>query len=101
MDAQAYIRASLLERGWSIPHFAKQAHVSIGLAYKWLSEDPAYRITPSPASCEKIAQAFGVDTDVLLELAGHRKPSAANPRADLDARQQAIRDQSSTAIHST
>ena len=93
MEAFEYMRQSIRERGWSIPEFARQANVSLGLAYKWLAEDPVYRITPSPKSCEKIATALGVDLDLMLELAGHRRRPNGEPHAQIDARRQAVRDQ--------
>ena len=90
MEVLEFLRAAIREREWTIPQFAKAAHVSIGLAYKWLSEDPAYRITPSPTSCEKIADALGIDPDVMLELAGHRRRRGERT---LNTRAQAIQDQ--------
>jgi transcriptional regulator with XRE-family HTH domain len=79
------------ERSWTIPHFAKAVGVSPQLAYKWMAEDPAYRITPGPKSCEKIASALGVDLDSVLELAGHRPQRS--PELQLSARRQSIRAQ--------
>lgn len=79
------------ERGWTIARLAEACDVSDGLAAKWVSENPRLRVIPSPKSCEKIADALGVDPDEVLELAGHRK--AREPRTEVDARRQAVRDQ--------
>lgn len=61
------------------------------MAYRWLAEDEAYRIVPSPQSCEKIATALSYDVDYILELAGHRKPRPDQPpmsalKRDIQAR---------------
>jgi transcriptional regulator with XRE-family HTH domain len=85
-----FLKTALRERRWTIPHFARECQVSAQLAYKWLAEDEAMRIVPSPASCEKIASALDLDADYILELAGHRKPR--EPRAEIDAKRQAVRE---------
>lgn len=79
------------ERHWTIPQLAEACDVATGLAQKWVSVNPRYRSTPSPASCEKIAAALSIDADRILELAGHRKPG--EPRAEIDAMRQARREQ--------
>jgi transcriptional regulator with XRE-family HTH domain len=85
------LKSALRERDWTIPYFARMCAVSPQLAYKWLAEHESQRIIPGPKSCEKIAAALGFDPDYVLELAGHRKPR--QPRADIDARRQVVRDQ--------
>jgi len=91
VDLPEYLAPALRERGWTKPRFADEVGVSFGLVYKWLDENADTRVTPGPSSCEKIAAALGVDADVILELAGHRKPRRA--RAHISARRQAVRDQ--------
>lgn len=76
-----YLRDKMRERGWNIARLAEACDVSDGLASKWLSANPRYRVTPSPPSCEKIADALGVDLDELLVLAGHRPSRGASPVA--------------------
>lgn len=67
------LQAARAARRWSVPEFARRCEVSSQLAYKWLSDNPHYRVVPGPASCEKIADALDLDLDYVLELAGHRK----------------------------
>lgn len=81
VDAFEFLKDQLRERQWSIPQLAKAARVSIGLAYKWVAEDPAYRVNPSPASCRKLAAGLGIDEDRMLEIAGHRTPRAGDDEA--------------------
>lgn len=75
MDLFGYLKEELAGRGWSITRLAESADVSVGLAAKWLAENPRRRVNPSPSSCVKIARALGVSPDYVLELAGHREPS--------------------------
>jgi transcriptional regulator with XRE-family HTH domain len=92
VDISDYLREAIRLRGWTVKQFAAEADVSFSSAWKWLSADDRYRLTPSPANCAKIAGALGQDTDVLLELAGHRSPRR-RARAHVSAQRQAIRDQ--------
>jgi transcriptional regulator with XRE-family HTH domain len=88
-----YLRRALRDRGWNVPQFAEACDVSVGLAAKWVSENQRYRVRPSPASCLKIAQALGVDSDVILGLAGHRPQREGSVHDQVDARRQVVRDQ--------
>ncbi len=84
------LRETMQERfGGSVTRLAEACDVSVQLASKWVSENARYRVTPGPASCEKIAAAFCLDPDYVMELAGHRKPRA--DAADLDQVEQLIR----------
>jgi transcriptional regulator with XRE-family HTH domain len=79
------LRTVVHERfGGSVTRLAEACGVSIQLASKWVAEDPRKRVTPGPASCEKIADALGYDPDYILELAGHRRqrgqPTQLDPR---------------------
>lgn len=67
-----FLRMHMSTHKWTTRQFADQTGVSPQVAYRWLAPDARYRIIPSPASCIKIALVFGVDPDVVLELAGHR-----------------------------
>jgi transcriptional regulator with XRE-family HTH domain len=67
-----YLRETVVTRGWTIPRLPDACDVAVGLAQRWVSENPRYRVTPNPRSCEKIAAALDIDPDYLLEMAGHR-----------------------------
>jgi transcriptional regulator with XRE-family HTH domain len=83
-----FLRQAMRDRGWTIPQLADACDASLGLVQRWVSENPRYQVTPSPASCEKIAAALSLDPDTMLELAGHRHRRA--PLED-DPIEQAIR----------
>ena len=87
-----FLRRHMRTRHWSVPQLADHCDVSIGMVTKWISENPRYRVTPSPASCEKIASGLGVDLDEVLAIAGHR-PAQLAAKTELSARQRAILDQ--------
>jgi transcriptional regulator with XRE-family HTH domain len=85
-----YLREAMRARGWTIPKLAEACDVAVGLAQRWVSDNPRYRVTPSPASCEKIATALGVDLDETLAIAGHRPPRQEH--VDDDPIEQYIRE---------
>lgn len=87
-----YLRQQMEARGWNIPRLAEACDVNPGLVARWVTSNTRYRVTPSPASCEKIAAALGVDLDDLLEMAGHRRRRDES-RAVVSALRQAVRDQ--------
>lgn len=65
----AWFARQLARREWSPADFHRQTGVSTGLISDWLKS----RKRPGPASCRRIADAFGVDLDFVLVLAGHRE----------------------------
>lgn len=79
-----YLRARLTEGfGGNISKFAYACETTPSMAAKWVAEDPRRRVTPSPASCRKIAHGLRVDLDYVLALAGHREaPSGETPQLD-------------------
>jgi transcriptional regulator with XRE-family HTH domain len=83
-----FLRQAMRERGWTIPQLAEACDISLGLAQRWVSQNPRYRVIPSPASCAKIAHALDLEADYVLEVAGHRQPTTlADPvQSELDAR---------------
>lgn len=88
---QEFLKEEMALRHWNVSRLAEACDVSIGLAAKWVSDNPRYHVRPSPTSCAKIAAALGVDLDRVLELAGHRAPSAAT--AEVSARSRAVQEQ--------
>lgn len=82
MEVFEFLRTELRARRWNMSDFARAAGVSKQAAGQWLSEDASTRLIPSPASCQKIAAALGIDPDYILELAGHRKPRPDRPSID-------------------
>jgi transcriptional regulator with XRE-family HTH domain len=87
-----FLRQAMRDRGWTIPQLAEACEVAVGLAQRWVSENPHYRVTPNPLSCAKIATALGVDLDQVLALAGHRV-SPTSGRTRLAARLRAVEEQ--------
>jgi transcriptional regulator with XRE-family HTH domain len=57
---------------------------------KYLHTDPRRRVRPSPRSLEKLAPVLGVAYEDLLRMCGYLP---GEPRAQVDARRQAVRDQ--------
>lgn len=85
-----FLEQWLRDEDLTASQFARRAHISVGLVYKWLSPDPEARITPGPSSCRKIAAVVGVDPDRILELAGHREPRDTSAQ---DLRREAVHTQ--------
>ena len=83
-----FLRTEMRLRDWNVPKLAEACDVSVGLAAKWVSDNPRYHVRPNPQSCAKIAKALGVDVDHVLALAGHRTTPAA--ATTLSARQRAV-----------
>jgi transcriptional regulator with XRE-family HTH domain len=90
-----YLKAEMSARGWNVSKLAEACNVSIGLAAKWVTDNPRYHVQPGPTSCAKIAAGLGVDADYVLELAGHRapRPAADWAHARVTAWRQSIHEQ--------
>ena len=92
MPIHSLLRAELETRfANNLSRMGEACDASPSMVSKWVSEDTRRRSVPSPSSCARIAAALGLDPDYVLELAGHRQPR--EPRAEVDARRQAVRDQ--------
>ncbi len=69
-----WLREEMRRREWRQADFARTAGLDVSMVSRWL-----HGRRPDPASLERIAAALGVDLDVLLTVAGHRRHS---PRDD-------------------
>lgn len=63
-----WFRRQLDRREWNMSDFARRSDISPSVVGRWARGE---RI-PEPASCDVIADVFGVDVDTVLTLAGHR-----------------------------
>jgi transcriptional regulator with XRE-family HTH domain len=67
-DIGAWIRRQLTRRDWKAADLSRRMGVSPGRISEWINSERR----PSPASCVKLADAFGAELDDVLALAGHR-----------------------------
>ncbi len=65
-----WMRQELKRRDWTAADLARRSGIGTGRISEWMS---GHR-RPSPASCNVLADAFGVDPDVVLAVAGYRTP---------------------------
>jgi len=63
----AWLQRELDRRELRPADFARRADVNPSMVTRWM-----HGTTPSPESCELIADVFGVNPDMVLTLAGHR-----------------------------
>lgn len=63
-----WFRRQLTRRQWSQREFARVAKIAPSTVNNWFRGERL----PDPASCEAIAEAFGLTLDIVLEVAGHR-----------------------------
>lgn len=81
-----FLRTRLAEAfGGNISRFAEACDSTPSMASKWVTDDTRRRVTPSPASCQKIAKGLRLDPDYVLTLAKHRAGEAA-PLTDTNPR---------------
>jgi transcriptional regulator with XRE-family HTH domain len=66
-----WLQAQMRRRDWSQADLAQQVKASTGAVSMWAR---GLR-KPDPDSCERIADALGLDVDLVLTMAGHRPPS--------------------------
>ena len=78
----AWIRRQLARRQWSAAQLSRQTGVSPGPISEWISG----KRRPNPESCLRLADAFNVDPDFVLALAGHRIPEEPLPPDDTRTR---------------
>ena len=77
-DIAGWIRQQLAKRDWTAADLARRTGVGTGRISEWMS---GHR-RPNPASCIVLADAFDVDLDDVLAVAGHRVPAQAVDPAD-------------------
>src|SRR6185295_9234152 len=77
-DIASYIRRQLKRRDWKQADLARESGIGSGRISEWMGG----RGTPSPENCIRLAEAFNVDPDDLLALAGHRVPDRPLPPDD-------------------
>jgi transcriptional regulator with XRE-family HTH domain len=77
-----WIRKQMLRRGWSNVELARRTGVSASRVSDWRTG----KNLPSSHSSIKIADAFDVDPDLVLYLAGHREPPSPIPQDTPKAR---------------
>lgn len=64
----AWVHAQLRSREWNATDLANRMGKEPSVVSRWLSGQRR----PNSESCDLIADALGVDTDVVLTLVGHR-----------------------------
>lgn len=74
----AWLSYQLKARDWNMSDLARRMDVSPSLISRWARDDRL----PSPESCDRIADALGIDVDRVLVLAGHRPDIEAIPIDD-------------------
>ncbi|MCA9879547.1 MAG: helix-turn-helix transcriptional regulator [Thermomicrobiales bacterium] len=67
-DIASWIKRQLARREWTAVDLARRMGASTGAVSEWTT---GKRI-PSPQSCLRLADAFSVDPDTVLAIAGHR-----------------------------
>lgn len=65
-----WLKSVMERRGWANKDLAAALDTDSGTVSRWRNN----RRVPDPASCELLAEALGVDPDIVLVRAGHRKP---------------------------
>lgn len=63
-----WFNAQLRRRDWKQADFVERSQVSRQATSMWSTG----RRVPDPASCDVIAEVFGLDLDLVLAVAGHR-----------------------------
>lgn len=78
-----WLRRQLARRDWTQADFARRLNVGTDLVSRWATG----KRTPDPKSCDLIADALGVDLDIVLWQAGHRPQTQpidpSDPRIDI------------------
>jgi len=63
-----WLKRQLQRREWSQAKFARQGNFSPSSVSAWINNERV----PDPGSCDLIADALGLDRDLVLAIAGHR-----------------------------
>lgn len=71
----SWLRDQVGRRGWQPADFARAAETSTANVTRWMSG-----VIPGPKSCRKIAQALGLEDELVLYKAGHIAELPTPPR---------------------
>lgn len=74
-----WLKQELARRGWSQTELARQVGTSTGTVSDWVR---GVR-TPTPESCDRIADVLVMDVDDVLTRAGHRPPEWKDDAPDV------------------
>ena len=66
-DFGRWFKKQLRLRNWTQADFSHEFRFSAAGVSRWITGERV----PAPESCERIAEAFGVDVDLVLTRAGH------------------------------
>ncbi len=66
-----WLGRQLKRREWNQADLARAMNTSSGVVSNWIRGGRV----PSPESCDRLADVFGADVDLVLTLAGHRPAS--------------------------
>jgi transcriptional regulator with XRE-family HTH domain len=82
-DIASWIKRQLARRQWAAVDLARHTGLSTGAISEWTTG----KRVPSTQSCLRLADAFGVDVDTVLAIAGHRLAPLPpeDPKAELIA----------------
>lgn len=64
-----WLKSVMERRGWANKDLAAAVNTDSGTVSRWRNN----RRVPEPESCELIAEALGIDPDIVLVRAGHRR----------------------------
>jgi transcriptional regulator with XRE-family HTH domain len=82
-DIASWIKRQLARHEWAAVDLSRRTGISTGAISEWMTG----KRVPSPQSCLRLADAFGVDADTVLAIAGHRLAPVPpeDPKANLIA----------------
>lgn len=63
-----WLRVQMARRGFSQTELAERVGTTQSVVSRWVRNERV----PDPSSCDRIADALGLDIDVVLAAAGHR-----------------------------
>lgn len=74
-----WFQQQLKRRGWNQSDFHRESSIAKSTISSWYR---GIRV-PDPDQCERIAEAFDFDLDLVLDKAGHRPGGFGEPNDDL------------------
>jgi transcriptional regulator with XRE-family HTH domain len=82
-DIPTWLRRQLARRDWTAADLARRLDVPSARVSEWITG----KRRPNPQTCIRLADAFDVDLDTVLAIAGHRSVPVPldDPKADLIA----------------